>query len=900
VLAQGQTTTNSLALTLTATVAPGTAATVWVRAHDKGALSPWTTSAFVFWDVPAPASAGLADVAGALVANWAAVAVQNAPVATYDLLLVDESTPDAPVGALDGATGTSATVTRTDGQPPAAGAHYAATVRADVGGNLGPAATSDVLVVAVLPPPAAVTLALTDQAFALTWTAPAVPATITGPLSYDAALLTGATVVAQVTGLSTSSWAPALGTVLVPGTSYTAQVRALVPRHVSAEAASESVTVMGTPQITSASYASDKITVSWTPSTVPAATFELRAVPVGGGETVTATVDAPAATGALDVTGKPRGDYSVSVRGAAGHSAGPWSPAREVSVRDGVTGVSVRSDGTNLIFSWTPYPDATAYLVNVRNPQGNVVDHLEVLPPGPGEAPPATGMVAQAPYAPETAYTVTVEGMAGATPVLPSTPLPFTVPGVVGSVTVVSWDGTNVAVQWRASLGALGYLVTVRLGDTVVRSIEVGQPLTSLLIPSAGLQHAVTYSVVVQGQIHTLISMPNANRFTLIDAPAGVTATAKTSPLFSEIDVSWRASTGAQTYLMQLATATGLTVLTQNLTTTSTTLTGAEIVPGVTYNVRVSGVADIVGVPSAAVSVTVPVLYSCVCMGTVPGSTCGDHAAGGNYTDLALEITQQQLDTLFLPARTPNRSGWVAVPPGPTGEVAALGQLVGKLATKGLITGAEAFDVFANAMSTQFYLPGTGLLETACLGIEPGGACGAGGTDASFGTIYLGVSQSDVNTKFMPTRTTPSRTGWVSVFDLSYGALEVMLQLATLLAKKGTLAGNEPYDIFNQAMAVRISTGASGSMTCLALGSPVGQGTRTMNGRFGDVVAAVTPDELAQYQVGPASGWAALRQDYAPVDAVLVQLVALLARKGVLTGTEPYDVFNNATADNIS
>jgi hypothetical protein len=70
-----------------------------------------------------------------------------------------------------------------------------------------------------------------------------------------------------------------------------------------------------------------------------------------------------------------------------------------------------------------------------------------------------------------------------------------------------------------------------------------------------------------------------------------------------------------------------------------------------------------------------------------------------------------------------------------------------------------------------------------------------------------------------------------------------------------------------------------------------------MNGGYGDVVVSLSAADLSgAYRPGPATGWAAIGSDANAVLAALLRLVGLLAYKGILTGTEPYDIFNNARA----
>ncbi|MCF2525871.1 hypothetical protein [Yinghuangia soli] len=70
-----------------------------------------------------------------------------------------------------------------------------------------------------------------------------------------------------------------------------------------------------------------------------------------------------------------------------------------------------------------------------------------------------------------------------------------------------------------------------------------------------------------------------------------------------------------------------------------------------------------------------------------------------------------------------------------------------------------------------------------------------------------------------------------------------------------------------------------------------------MNGSYGDIVVDVTATNLTNaYRPGPTTGWTTLAQNDQAVLTALLRLVTALARKNVLTGTQPYDIFNNARA----
>lgn len=303
---------------------------------------------------------------------------------------------------------------------------------------------------------------------------------------------------------------------------------------------------------------------------------------------------------------------------------------------------------------------------------------------------------------------------------------------------------------------------------------------------------------------------------------------------------------------------------------------------------------------SAPVSVTIPALYTCLCLGTPPGTYCGNAAIGDNFDGVALNVTQDQRDASYSPLRTaataPGRTGWVAVPPGSGGEIAVLAQLTAKLTAKGILSATDASGTFMNSQPFQVRDLGAGGPFTClCLGVAPGQGCGNDGVGDNYGGVFVNVTQAALDGEFHPART-PSRTGWVSVGNAPYIPLEVLLQIVAALSRAGTLTGEEPFDVFNHSMSVSITIAGDGPQTCVALGAPIGSGTTTKGGHFGDVVVGVASADLDSYQPGQGSGWATItHQPYSLFSAIL-KLVTLLAGKNILTGTQPYDVFNNATA----
>jgi hypothetical protein len=227
-------------------------------------------------------------------------------------------------------------------------------------------------------------------------------------------------------------------------------------------------------------------------------------------------------------------------------------------------------------------------------------------------------------------------------------------------------------------------------------------------------------------------------------------------------------------------------------------------------------------------------------------------------------------------------------------------QLLIKLTTGSFLSATEAFGVLAGPRQVAAGTAG-GNLNCMCLGMTPGGGCGNGSTSGYNADVWTHLTQAQVDA-FAPTRSA-SRTGWVIVGSDPYDPLEVMLQLVMTLGKPGKLGGSTSmsWDIFNASTNVKVTADpGGGSTTCLALGTPVGYPCKTMGGQAGDVAVNLTPATLAAYQPGQANGWAAIQQDPLSVLAALLHLVTTLWGKGILSGTQPFDIFNNARPAIIS
>jgi len=447
----------------------------------------------------------------------------------------------------------------------------------------------------------------------------------------------------------------------------------------------------------------------------------------------------------------------------------------------------------------------------------------------------------------------------------------------------IAYSGGQVVISWAGMPGATGYSATfAHLPAQQVGTNQAVFPATEL---PRGVPLTATV-VTLDGAFQSPV--PSVTQVTLVDPPTGIAA----SYTGGQLTASWTAVAGAASYLVQVLDPSGQVLVTQRVGAAAINYGGAEIVPGVSYSVRVAA-SSTVDSPYSAQVPDAQDTFTVMCLGTTPGYTC----VNGAFTDVAQNVTRHVVDNSYAPARSTNRTGWVAVPPGRVGHVAVLCQLLIKLTTSYFLTEAEAYSVFATGRVTASNL---GTLTCLCLGMTPGGGCGNGATGAYTGEIWTGLSQSIVDGSFRPANTNP-RTGWVVVDSGPYDPLEVMLQLAGVLGGQGKLGPTSSWDVFNNTTSVKITadTGGGGT-TCLALGAPVGSPCKTMNGKAGDIAVNLTSGTLAAYQPGASSGWAAIGQAPYSVETALLRIVVILANKGILSGSQPYDIFNNARTGHLT
>jgi hypothetical protein len=805
---------------------------------------------------------------GGLNATWTPVTGATG----YRIVLLD------PAGAI----AADQTVSSAGATLPATGLSGYVTYTASVATIIGQtvSALSVPVPVVLVDPPGGLALAFDGTSVIATWTA--IPVT-----SYRVTLRDqhGTEVGSQTVAAPAATAAfPAGG--LTRRVQYSASVSAQVGSFGSVQSANAYITLLDAPTGLALSYDGTGITATW--NAVAGASMYLVKMydPAGVNVATMFAMGEPrvvfAAAGlAREVA------YTADITVQVATLASPPSPRAAIILVDPPAGLAASYTGTDIAVSWTGVGGGNSYLVYLRDPGGTQIAPATAVTGTVSTHLPAAGLARAVPY------TVTAATVYGTITSRQSAPVPVVLVDPPAGLSL-NYSGTQLMVTWVPVTGATGYSATLTSGATTLQAQDV--TTAQVVFPAAGLPRGVPVTVSV-----TTIAGPNRSPvatqipIVLVDPPTGITATYTGG----QITASWAPAAGAAAYKVQVVDPAGQVITTANPVPPLYAYGGAEIVPGAPYSIRVASVATVTSPYSALVPV-VQDTFTCMCLGTTPGAPCGNGAPSGPFTALAQNVTRQVRDAVYTPARAASRTGWVAVPPGQVGHVAVLCQLLIKLTTGSFLSATEAFGVLAGPRQVAAGTAG-GNLNCMCLGMTPGGGCGNGSTSGYNADVWTHLTQAQVDA-FAPTRNA-SRTGWVVVGSDPYDPLEVMLQLVMTLGKPGKLGGSTSmsWDIFNASTNVKVTADpGGGSTTCLALGTPVGYPCKTMGGQAGDVAVNLTPATLAAYQPGQASGWAAIQQDPLSVLAALLHLVTTLWGKGILSGTQPFDIFNNARPAIIS
>ncbi|MFI6318738.1 hypothetical protein ACIBG8_14520 [Nonomuraea sp. NPDC050556] len=433
------------------------------------------------------------------------------------------------------------------------------------------------------------------------------------------------------------------------------------------------------------------------------------------------------------------------------------------------------------------------------------------------------------------------------------------------SAVTVSYENGQITVGWQQVDGAQRYRVAVlnTYGYELRTTESQTEPVT---IDAAGLPRLHGLGVKVVSLLDDLSSADSPTTlFDLIDPPADLTADwdgLRTRLTWSPVD-------GAAQYRVRLLNAQG-TVLRAAVTTQ----TSAELlVAGETAQVRVVGQTWSAPVPVARYTV-LPV--------------------SGNGPAI-LRVSEHDLDNVYKPTQTPVRTGWVAAVQGQGGPLSVLALLTAALVKAGSFTQAQAYAALRAGTEHPIADEAGGAYTTLCLGTTPGGACGAGTPHAEFGGVIQGVTGGQLDELYAIFRA--DRSGWVGALTAPNGALDAILQLDVLLTAKGVLTGNAPYQVFNGSLTAPFAREGAGPQVCVAFGTATNLTGTALPGARGSVVFGVTDERVPIYMPSAQNrNWLAFPDTPTLPLTLLLRLVRLLSDRGVLTGTEPYDVFNTRVA----
>lgn len=865
----------------------------------------------------------------------------NAPGATgFDVQLSTHDHPATPVYA-GSCTGTTLSLPKGVVQP---GVSYSLQVRATAPGGVGPWSNIDVCIV-LLPAVAGLTTLYSsgDGVLTATWSK------VTGAASFDVQLFTRADPATAVyagsckaQSLDPQTFALPAGTVQA-GVPYSLQVRATAAQRVGPWASVNVLPVnllapTGVALSFDDSNSFEPFIVSWQPIEPPAPLSSSAIRYVAALCRNLPSLDIVGMTPPVYDSPQPMkrtdgnwllsdSSYVARVRAQSQGAVGPWSDAsvpvvpKTILPPSNVT-LSIQA-GPAFYVTWEP---------TVPPYPGNQVDYQLLLMLADVTSPVVQDRAGVAYGAPTSRwlggrwsdwvnggpkagdwYTVRIQAIVAG---LSSAWATSNIVWISDAVTLNDpvYSGNRIQVSWSKSVTPqAGYEVALWKPDVQDPILSQSVPCvgdaapTNATIDVTGLDKSVQYRVGVRVVFRDQKG-DWSNTFTIaaIDAPASFAVdTSKTLWV-----TSWAALAGASSYVVEVVDAEA-----QILASSQTSSLRAEIDSWAIGAAR-SGTAYVralVGSTSSLRSKGVPVAtaplgtYTSACLGPTPGTGCSASnthpAAAGLFTTMMLYLTQKDVDTSFFPELidmglgTPSRTGWVAVPEQSWGPIAVLAQLVLRLTTLGILSGQQACGVFQSTSAAPVPPPAqdedADTMTCLCLGTVPGGSCGNGALEDVFGAVHSLLASDVVNTRFLPLQATP-RTGWVVAREKPYFPLAVLIQLVTRLRLKGTLADpNVPFDIFNSTAHSRVRQGAGGPSTCIYVGSPFGSVDSGAATRFGDLVLSVAADQVASTYT-QANGWLAVDQQPWTSLVALLQLVKILASQGVLSGSEPYDIFNLA------
>jgi fibronectin type 3 domain-containing protein len=335
-----------------------------------------------------------------------------------------------------------------------------------------------------------------------------------------------------------------------------------------------------------------EIDLTWNAVTGASGYVLQRSTTSGGPYTA---IGSPTSTAFADTSLAPATTYYYVIQ--ATNASGPSGNSVEASAITmlGVpTGVVASAASVSEIdLTWNAIPGTTNYVVERSTSHGGPYTTI-------GTPTPAS--FADTGLKPATTYYYVIQATTGSvtspmSPEASATTLLGTPTGVTANTASVS----EIDLAWNAIPGANGYVVE--------RSTTTGGPYTTIGTPTVasladtGLRPATTYFYVVEATAGSVTSpmSPEASATTLLGTPTGVTANTAS---VSEIDLTWNAIPGANSYVVERSTTTGGPYTTVG-TPTVASFADTALKPATTYFYVVKATAGSVSSPlSTEVSAT--------------------------------------------------------------------------------------------------------------------------------------------------------------------------------------------------------------------------------------------------------------------------------------------------------
>lgn len=402
---------------------------------------------------------------------------------------------------------------------------------------------------------------------------------------------------------------------------------------------------------------SSQVSLAWSPVTGATGYRVLHATVSGGPYK---SVGTPTTTSFMDNGLSPATTYYYTVQATNASAASARSLQVSALTNPAPpTGIKATSPSLSEVdLSWNVVSGATGYVVQRSSTSGGPYTTL-----GSRTSP----SFADIGLSPATTYYYVLQAIDASGPSVSSAQVSvITLPGAPSGVAATAVSPSEIDLSWSAVSGATGYVVQ--------RSIGFGGPYTTVASPTStsladtGLAPGTTYDYVVQATDASGSSTSSATESvtTLVAVPTSVVAT---PVLPSEIDLSWKAVTGATGYMVQRATTSGgpYTIVSSP---TSASFADTGLRPATTYFYVVQAIAGTVssalstevsattllGVPSSPVATAVSVSGIDLVWSAVPGATAyavqRSTTSGGPYTTVGSPTSASFADAGLAPATT--------------------------------------------------------------------------------------------------------------------------------------------------------------------------------------------------------------------------------------------------------